>query len=661
MLSNPDTITIQKMQELVDKLNHYTKAYDEGHPEISDQEWDDLYFQLQDFENHTGLYLDDSPTQNINYQVINKLNKVEHNHPMLSLDKTKSIDDIKAFIGDKECIVMAKMDGLTCSLRYLNGKLVSAETRGNGFVGEDILHNALQVKNIPKKIKYKNELIVDGEIICTYSDFKPFEAEYKNPRNFASGSVRLLDSKESASRNLSFVAWDVIKGFNEETDRIGISNLLTCKLARLHDFGFTIVPFHDCNKIDVENFNSEYNRIGYVKYLVKEEQYPIDGLVFKYNNCDEYNAAGRTDHHFKGGLAYKFYDEEYETTLQNIEWTMGRTGVLTPVAIFEPIDIDGTEVSRASLHNVSIMQELLNKPFIGQKIWVFKANQIIPQISKSGEDDEYTKAYLDIPSICPVCCGHTELKNNDGVVTLYCANPQCEGKLINRLDHFCGKNGLDIKGLSMATLEKLIDWGWVSNFIDIYKLENYSNEWKNKAGFGEKSVERILEAIEQSKETTLDAVISAAGIPLIGRAVAKELCKYIDSYEDFRNKVDNNFDFTIYDGFGEIMAAQLLNYNYNEIDSVVNYALTIKTKSKEQNNSNLEGLIFCITGKVHTVKNRDELKEIIENHGGKVVSSMSSKVNYLINNDITSTSAKNKTAKENNIPIITEEEFQSML
>ena len=648
MLSNPETITIQKMQELVDKLNHYTKAYDEGHPEISDQEWDDLYFQLQKFENYTGLYLDDSPTQRVNYQVINKLNKVEHNHPMLSLDKTKSIDDVKAFIGNKNYIIMGKMDGLTCSLRYLNGKLVSAETRGNGLVGEDILHNALQVKNLPNKINYPGELIVDGEIICTYSDFKPFEAEYKNPRNFASGSIRLLDSKESASRNLSFIAWDCIKGLEHE-------NFLSNKLLTLDKIGFTTVPF--------EVNLPEYKSVEQIMELVKNSCYnlPIDGLVIKYDDCDEYNAAGRTDHHFKGGLAYKFYDEEYETTLQNIEWTMGRTGILTPVAIFEPIDIDGTEVSRASLHNVSIMKELLNKPFIGQKVWVFKANQIIPQISKGGEDDDYTKAYLDIPSICPICCGHTELKNNDGVVTLYCANPQCEGKLINRLDHFCGKNGLDIKGLSMATLEKLIDWGWVSNFIDIYKLENYSNEWKNKAGFGEKSVERILEAIEQSKETTLDAVISAAGIPLIGRAVAKELCKYIDSYEDFRNKVDNNFDFTVYDGFGEIMAAQLLNYNYNEIDSVVNYALTIKTKSKEQNNSNLEGLIFCITGKVHTVKNRDELKEIIENHGGKVVSSMSSKVNYLINNDITSTSAKNKTAKENNIPIITEEEFQSML
>ena len=648
MLSNPETITIQKMQELVDKLNHYTKAYDEGHPEISDQEWDDLYFQLQKFENYTGLYLDDSPTQRINYQVVNKLAKVEHNHPMLSLDKTKSIDDVKAFIGNKNYIIMGKMDGLTCSLRYLNGKLVSAETRGNGLIGEDILHNALQEKNLPNKINYPGELIIDGEIICTYSDFKPFEAEYKNPRNFASGSIRLLDSKESASRNLSFIAWDCIKGLEHE-------NFLSNKLLTLDKIGFTTVPF--------EVNLPEYKSVEQIMELVKNSCYnlPIDGLVIKYDDCDEYNAAGRTDHHFKGGLAYKFYDEEYETTLQNIEWTMGRTGILTPVAIFEPIDIDGTEVSRASLHNVSIMKELLNKPFIGQKVWVFKANQIIPQISKGGEDDDYTKAYLDIPSICPICCGHTELKNNDGVVTLYCANPQCEGKLINRLDHFCGKNGLDIKGLSMATLEKLIDWGWVSNFIDIYKLENYSNEWKNKAGFGEKSVERILEAIEQSKETTLDAVISAAGIPLIGRAVAKELCKYIDSYEDFRNKVDNNFDFTVYDGFGEIMAAQLLNYNYNEIDSVVNYALTIKTKSKEQNNSNLEGLIFCITGKVHTVKNRDELKEIIENHGGKVVSSMSSKVNYLINNDITSTSAKNKTAKENNIPIITEEEFQSML
>ena len=361
-----------EIRTLVDKLNYYTKLYDEGHPVISDKEWDDMYFKLQNLETLYNIYLSDSPTQNVNYQVVNKLNKVKHNHPMLSLDKTKSIDAIKSFLGNKDFICMAKMDGLTCSLKYLDGKLVSAETRGNGIEGEDILHNALQVKNIPNKINYKEELIIDGEIICTYNDFKDFEKEYKNPRNFASGSIRLLDSKESSMRNLTFIVWDIIKGLDEDR--------LSSKLLKADELGFTIVPF----EINL----SEYETIEQIMEIVKKSSsiYPIDGLVFKYDNCDEYIAAGKTDHHFKGGLAYKFYDEEYETTLKNIEWSMGRTGVLTPVAIFEPIEIDGTEVSRANLFNLSVARDTLHGTqyrlgWEGQKINVFKANQIIPQLS----------------------------------------------------------------------------------------------------------------------------------------------------------------------------------------------------------------------------------------------------------------------------------------
>lgn len=629
-----------EIRELIDKLNYHTKLYDEGHPVISDSEWDAMYFHLQELESTSGIYLPDSPTQKVNYQVVNKLNKVEHNHPMLSLDKTKEIDVIKSFIGNKDYIAMAKMDGLTCSLHYIDGKLVSAETRGNGLIGEDILHNALQVKNIPNKIDYTKELIIDGEIICTYTDFKPFENEYKNPRNFASGSIRLLDSKESASRNLTFVAWDCVQGLEE------IDNLKQ-KLLFLQLKGFTIVPYI-CNT-DIEK------SINYIKD--NTFNYPIDGVVFKYNNCKDYNAAGRTDHHFKGGMAYKFYDEEYETYLQNIEWTMGRTGVLTPVAIFDTIDIDGTEVSRASLHNVSVMMEILGQPYKGQKIWVYKSNMIIPQISKA-EIKPLTISEFRCEK-CPICNEPTELKNNDGVMTLYCSNSQCNGKLINRLDHFCGKKGLDIKGLSMATLEKLIEWGWVSSYIDLYKLENKSKEWKNKAGFGEKSVERILEALNNSKNTTLDKVISAAGIPLIGATVAKDLCQYIDSYEDFRYKIETGFNFNQYPGFGEEKSNALLNFNYKELDEVVDYALTIQNKKEEKNNS-LQNKVFCITGKVHIYKNRDELKADIESRGGKVVGSMSGNVNYLVNNDINSTSSKNIAAKQFGIPIITEEQLQSM-
>ena len=633
----------EQILDLIQKLNYYTKKYDEGKPEISDEEWDNMYFQLQELENETGIYYEDSPTQRVNYQVVNELKKVTHNHPMLSLDKTKDLNAVRSFLGNEDYICMAKMDGLTCSLRYLNGKLVAAETRGNGLVGEDILHNALQVKNIPKKINCKEELIVDGEIICTYDDFKYYEAEYKNPRNFASGSIRLLSSEESAMRRLTFIAWDCVKGLDWSV------NSLTTKLLTLkYNFNFTIVPYICGNK---ENNNLE-EQIECIK--VESRNYPIDGVVFKYDNIYTYEAAGRTDHHFKGGIAYKFYDEEYETTLQDIEWSIGRTGVLTPVAILKPVEIDGTEVSRASLHNISIMKELLGKGWKGQKVWVFKSNMIIPQISKAEDDNEYTKNYFDIPPVCPICHEPTIIKNENGSEMLYCSNPHCEGKFINHLDHFCGKKGLDIKGLSTATLEKIINWGWVSNLEDIFKLENFSKEWKNKAGFGEKSVERILEAINNSKNTTLDKVIAAAGIPLIGSRVAKDLTEIYHTWTDFRN--ETNFEYI--DGIGPEMNSSLINFDYSEIDKVIPY-LNIINSSVEKNNK-LENLTFCITGKLKTFKNRDELIKFIEDNGGKVVSSVSSKVNYLINNDINSTSSKNKTAKELNIQIITEEILHQM-
>lgn len=636
--ANHDDI-MNQIHNLIDKLNVYTKFYDEGHPVISDKEWDDMYFKLQNLENFYGIYFSDSPTQNINYQVVNKLNKVKHNHPMLSLDKTKSIDAIKSFLGNKDFICMAKMDGLTCSLRYLDGKLVSAETRGNGIEGEDILHNALQVKNIPNKINYKEELIIDGEIICTYNDFKDFEKEYKNPRNFASGSIRLLDSKESSMRNLTFIVWDIIKGLDEDK--------LSNKLLKANELGFTVVPF--------EVNLPEYKTIEQIMEIVKKSSsiYPIDGLVFKYDNCDEYISAGKTDHHFKGGIAYKFYDEEYETTLEDIEWTMGRTGQLTPVAIFTPIDIDGTEVSRASLHNISIMKEL-GLSHYNCKISVYKANQIIPQISQVIEDN--SQEVIVYPSICPICgCATSIHKDNDSEV-LYCDNSDCEGKILNQLDHFCGKKGLDIKGLSKATLEKLMDWGWIENEKDIFMLFTHRTEWIKKPGFGVASVDKILAAIDTASETTLDKVIAAAGIKEIGSRVAKDIAAHYDTWADFRKETN----FLKIDGIGEVMNDNLINFVYKDIDYIVEHYLDIKSNQKEEVNNNLEGKVFCITGKLKHFKNRTELQADIENKGGKVVSSMSSKVTHLINNDNTSTSSKNLAAQRAGIPIITEEEYLQM-
>lgn len=649
---NPDNAYINKIQKLIDKLNYYTKKYDEGKPEISDKEWDDMYFHLQDLENFYGIYCEDSPTQRVNFQVVNELKKVTHNHPMLSLDKTKDIKEIEKFIGNKDFICMAKLDGLTCSLRYLDGKLISAETRGNGIVGEDVLHNVLQIKNVPKKINFKDELIVDGEVLCTYEDFEYYKDEYKNPRNFASGGIRLLDSKESASRRLSFIAWDCIKGLKEET--------LSGKLMQLEKLGFTEVPF----EINFPEYTLE-SIINQVKNSSKNI-FPTDGLVFKYDNCSEYEVAGRTDHHFKGGIALKFYDENYDTVLRDIKWTMGRTGVLTPVAIFDPIDIDGTEVSKASLHNISVAQETLHTNFTtigwkGQHIKVAKMNMIIPQITEAEEDiDGLTKFYFDIPKICPICNKITEIKKENNSEMLYCVNSQCEGKLVNRIEHFFGKKGLDAKGISKATIEKLINWGWVNKISDMFELSAHETEWKNITGFGEKSVNNVLQSIRESCNTNLESIISAAGIPLIGRTIARDLSKKFNGYGEFREAIKNGFDFTQYGGYGYEMQKAISEFNYNELDNIVEKYLTIKKNNDIINTEKLKDITFCITGKVNIWKNRDELSQTIVLLGGKVVGSVSKNVNYLINNDITSNSSKNLKAKDLGIKIISEQDFQKM-
>ena len=368
----------QKMIHLICKLNQATVAYDEGHPLISDKEWDNMYFELSNLEKETGEVLPNSPVHSIFFETISELKKVEHNHPMLSLNKTKDLKVVESFLKRHDWIAMAKMDGLTCSLKYIDGKLVSAETRGNGIIGEDITHNAMVIPSIPKSINYdKSELIIDGEIICTYKDFEPFAKEYKNPRNFASGSIRLLNSEECFKRNLTFVAWDVIKG--------GKYEYLSNNLSNLRTYGFEIVPMFINDK---GNNTPLEDYINSIKQMSELMSYPIDGVVFKYDTIKEYNDAGRTDHHFKGGLAYKFYDETYDTKLRNIEWTMGRTGQLTPVAIFEPVKIKGSIVSKASLHNISIMKQTLGeKPYIGQKIKVAKMNEIIPQIIEAEKWD----------------------------------------------------------------------------------------------------------------------------------------------------------------------------------------------------------------------------------------------------------------------------------
>lgn len=648
------------MFRLIRKLNQATIAYDEGSPVISDKEWDDMYFKLSDLEKETGEVLPNSPTHTIPFEVVSELKKVEHNHPMLSLDKTKDLTVIESFLRNHDWIIMAKMDGLTCSLRYVDGKLVSAETRGNGIIGEDITHNAKVIASIPKAIYDKEELVIDGEIICTYKNFESFKNDYKNPRNFASGSIRLLDSKECHDRHLTFVAWDIVKG--------GKYRYLSNNLSTLIANGFYVVPFLINDEKDGSTLEDYINLI---KNSCQHSSFPIDGVVFKYDNIEEYNNAGHTDHHFRGGIAYKFYDETYPTRLKYITWTMGRTGVLTPVAVFDPVEIDGTEVSRASLHNVSVMKETLGDcAYVGEPLEVFKSNMIIPQIYSAGPKYDYGYVIAnggvsanDAPEHCPICGGDIIFKTENDITRAYCDNPNCEGKLINHLDHFCGKKGLDIKGLSKVTLEKLINWEWIESISDIFKLHIHQSEWINKPGFGQASVKKIINAIEDSKTCSFDKFLCALGIPLIGKVASKAIMNTFNDYKTFKTAIENK-DEQLYhiDGIGEVMINNLLNYNYTEADMIFDkYINEVTADTPTSNNTILNGQVFVITGKLKSFKNRDELKSFIESKGGKVTGSVTSKTSYLINNDTGSTSAKNLTAIKLHVPIINEDEFLTLV
>ena len=638
------------MQDLINTLNYYTKLYDEGRPAITDAQWDKMYFQLVEMERSTGVYLPNSPTQNIDYQVVNSLQKVQHNHPMLSLAKTKSIDEMNTFIGNKDFIIMLKMDGLTCSLGYKKGRLVSAETRGNGIEGENILHNALMVKNIPKRLPQDIDLTIDGEIICTYDDFDKFSNEYANPRNFAAGSIRLLSAKESAARNLKFVAWDIINGFEATCDT------LNKKLGHLLSLGFDTVPFTIMEKSFNETIIEDF------KEIAKINGYPIDGLVVKYNKVAEYEACGRTDHHFKGGMAFKFKDEEYETWLKDIEWTMGRTGVLTPVAIFEPVDTGDSIIERASLHNVSVMKDLLWRPYKCQSLVVCKMNDIIPQVISAGREispADFEGLEFTIPTECPICGGRLEVVCEVDTEVLICTNDACEGKLVNRLDHFCGKKGLDIKGLSKATLGKLVDWGWVKEPADLYRYKEYANEWMKKPGFGQKSVTNIIGGLELSTKPKLENFICALGIPHVGKTLSAQLAKEFKSYEDFREAATEKWDFTQLDGVAYEKASAIWNFDFTEADHVAEYMLGYEV-DEPATADNLSSTTVVITGKLSLHKNRDELVKRITDHGGKVTGSVSKNTNILINNDVNSTSSKNVSAQRLGIPIMTEEEFVNL-
>ena len=649
-----------KIRFLVQYLNECTKAYDEGNPKITDEEWDNKYFELKSLEEETGLVLSNSPTQSISYEIVNALNKVEHSHKMLSLEKTKSPAEVANFIGNKNFLAMCKMDGLTCSLTYRNGELVSAETRGNGIVGEDILHNAKVIPSIPSKIPYMDELVIDGEIICTYTDFESFSSEYKNPRNFAAGSIRLLDAKECASRNLTFVVWDVLTQMHFDD---GIEFRLSQKLNYLIPFGFTVVPYTVANGA-MCNENLYNKMIETMQTTAKSNSYPIDGIVFKFDDCAYGRSLGATSHHFKNALAYKFYDETFTSQLLDIEWTMGRTGVLTPVAVFEPIDMDGSTVERASLHNVSIMSDLFGPfgPCKGDEVEVFKANMIIPQIkSVKNTCSHYMEYQIPYPKVCPICGGEVVMRDNSGdSLFLVCTNPSCDGKLINRLDHFCGKKGLDIKGVSKATLEKLIDWGWLNDYTGIFELSRFKDEWIQKPGFGVKSVVKVLDAINAGANCELHQFIAALGIPLIGSTASKELSKHFQTWDEFVVAAEGGYPFYQLPNFGGEMHNSIVSFNYAEAKLLAEHYITFnytQGESTPSTGADLSGKTFVITGKLTHFKNRDEIKARIEALGGKVTGSVSKNTDYLINNDVNSTSSKNATAKSLGIPILSEDDF----
>lgn len=622
---------IDRIKELVELLNHYrNEYYNNSRSEISDFEYDKLFDELTQLESETGFVMAISPTQTVGYEVKSELKKVKHNHPMLSLDKTKSVDDVVAFIGSKDGVIMAKMDGLTCSLRYVNGKLVSAETRGNGEVGEDILHCAKTIKNIPLKIECLDEIVVDGEVIITYDDFEKInftlsdDKKYKHPRNLASGSIRQLDSSVAAQRNMKFIAWKLVSGwmyghFNRSSfkDRLNL-------LAHL---GFDVVSWKEIHHYLI-SYNSIKNDIEWIQRDAKECGYPIDGCVFGYDDIAYGESLGATGHHLRSQLAFKFYDELYPTRLQYIDWTIGKSSQLTPTAVFETVEIDGADVSRASLHNISIIKNLglTNNCTVN----VFKANQIIPQIDSCENDGN---GDIEIPAICPICGGATSIKRDNESEVLICTNPDCTGKKLAQFVHFVSKKGMDIKNLSEATLESLISYGFIHNFKDIYHLSDHYNDLVQLDGFGKKSVEKLLKSIEDSRNVKLENFIAALGIPNIGLSAAKTISNYFNGeIYKWLGAYFNNFDWTKLDDFGSIMAKSIEDYFYYHVADVEALADEMNFIAQEINNDNsLDGLKFCITGSFS--QSRDGLRKALEDRGAKFISSVSKNLDILFAGD----------------------------
>lgn len=653
-------VELDIMKGLISILNEAAEAYyNTGHPIITDEQYDTRMNDLLELERETGVVFANSPTINVGAKVLTELNELTHSVPMLSLDKCHTVEELIKFANNKELVASIKLDGLTCRLTYEDGLLVRAETRGNGYVGSDITEHVKQFKNVPLKINKENTYIIDGEAIIKDEDFAEInkDGEYKNSRNFASGTLAVLDTSLVAKRRLRFTAWDIIEGGK---------NTLSNNLAEAKDLGFEVVPFwvNGTTSMALNPDNLQSNIESVFDYA-KENGYPCDGVVFKFNDIEYGKSLGATSHHFKNGIAYKAKDDVYETKLIDIDWTLGKTGQITPTAVFEPVEIEGSTIERASVHNISILTGLdLHK---GDTIEVFKANSVIPQVKRNVSADERMALgkefdHIFIPSTCPICGGDTEIKQDNDSKVLMCTNDNCKGKLLGKLTHFVSKNAMNIEGLSEATLEKFIELGWLTKFIDIYYLDVNKKEMMQLEGFGKKSVRKLLDSIEKSKNTTLDRFIYALSIPDIGRSTSKIIASCFKNFEDFIANAPS-FDWEELDGIGYQTALKFDKFINSNIDEIKDLAKELEFEDAKEivSSNSLVGLSFVITGSLNYFANRDEVVEKITAAGGKVSGSVSAKTSYLVNNDIASTSGKNKKAKELNIPIISEEELIKIL
>ena len=650
------------MQKLIEELNIASdKYYNTGSPVMSDKEFDAKLDTLKELEQRLGIVLANSPTQNVGAPVLDELNKIDiSDKPMLSLNKCHTVEEISTFAKGQNLVASVKCDGLSVRIIYEDGEIISANTRGNGEIGQDITEHIKHFINVPLAIPTRDRLVVDGEAVILKKDFDEINAdgEFKNPRNLASGTLASLDTSLCTSRRLSFILWDVIE-FNQPV------KLYSDVINFMNNYGFTIVPNETISaNSDFEIVNNK------IKAIAERYGIPMDGVVYKYN--DVTFDTTKTAKFFNNGIAFKFKDEEVETRLKYIDYDVSRNGVLTPVAVFEPVELEGTVVERASLHNLSIMEKILGEyAYSGQKLTIYKANQIIPQV-KSAVKMKYVDIVknggvcvdgkIDGYLYCPSCETATVVKESeDGIKTIYCPNEQCTCRFINRLDHFCGKSGLDIKGLSRQTLEKLEQKGWLNRFNDVFTLCDHDKEWKALPGFGDKSVSRILDAVDVARNTTLDKFITALGIPLIGSTVAKTIAKKCDyDWDVFRTFVYKDpFSFDEWDGFGPEMNKALKNFDYTDADELIENYIILQKEVMAAATESLKGKTFVITGKLS--KSRDKIKADIEAAGGKVTGSVSGKTNYLVCNDKSSTTGKSADAVKLGVPVITEEELMEML